>query len=37
MFYDLQAYHFLAPAQFLVSGDLSHIPWNVLTNTLAAN
>jgi Dolichyl-phosphate-mannose-protein mannosyltransferase len=33
MFYDLQVYHFLAPAQFLESGSLSHIPWNVNTNT----
>jgi len=33
MFYDLQVYHFLAPAQFLESGSLVHIPWNVNTNT----
>src|SRR5262249_38314450 len=33
MFYDLQVYHFLAPAQFLMSGRLNHIPWNMLTNT----
>jgi hypothetical protein len=33
MFYDLQAYHFLAPAQFLMTGTLNHIPWNAQTNT----
>jgi hypothetical protein len=33
VFYDLQAYHFLAVSQFLNSGTLIHIPWNVLTNT----
>jgi hypothetical protein len=33
VFYDLQAYHFLAASQFLASGTLSHVPWNVLTNT----
>jgi len=33
IFYDLQAYHLLAPSQFLMSGSLSHIPWNVMTNT----
>ena len=33
IFYDLQVYHFLAPAQFLRAGSLVHIPWNVLTNS----
>ena len=33
IFYDLQVYHLLAPAQFLRSGSLAHIPWNVLTNS----
>src|SRR5712671_4325134 len=33
IFYDLQVYHLLAPAQFLKSGGLAHIPWNVLTNS----
>jgi dolichyl-phosphate-mannose-protein mannosyltransferase len=30
--YDTQIYQLLAPVQFLQSGTLSHIPWNVLTN-----
>ena len=33
MFYDLQAYHFLAPAHFLMTGNLDHIAWNAQTNT----
>jgi len=33
IFYDLQVYHLLAPAQFLQTGGFSHIPWNVLTNS----
>ncbi len=33
IFYDLQVYHLLAPAEFLRTGSLSHIPWNVLTNS----
>jgi hypothetical protein len=33
MLNDGQIYHFLAPAQFLESGSLSHIPWNADTNT----
>jgi hypothetical protein len=32
-FYDLQAYHFLAPAHFLMTGSLDHIVWNAQTNT----
>jgi len=30
---DVQIPHFLASAQFLESGSLTHIPWNVDTNT----
>jgi hypothetical protein len=33
IFYDLQVYHLLAPAEFLRTGSLTHIPWNVLTNS----
>jgi hypothetical protein len=33
IFYDLQVYHLLAPAQFLKAGSLTHIPWNVQTNS----
>jgi hypothetical protein len=33
IFYDLQVYHLLAPAEFLRTGGLTHIPWNVLTNS----
>jgi hypothetical protein len=33
VFHDLQVYHFLAPAQFLMTGTLNHIPWNAQTNT----
>jgi hypothetical protein len=33
MFYDLQVYHLLAPAQFLMSGNLSHVLWNAQSNT----
>jgi hypothetical protein len=33
VFYDLQAYHLLAPAQFLRSGSLAQIPWNFWTDT----
>jgi hypothetical protein len=32
-FYDLQAYQFLAPAHFLMTGTLDHIVWNAQTNT----
>jgi len=33
IFYDLQVYHLLAPAEFLRTGSLTHIPWNVHTNS----
>jgi hypothetical protein len=33
VFYDLQVYHLLAPAEFLRTGSLTQIPWNVLTNS----
>ena len=33
IFYDSQVYHLLAPVQFLRTGYLVHIPWNVLTNS----
>jgi hypothetical protein len=33
VFYDLQAYHLFAPAQFLISGGLTPIPWHVQTNS----
>jgi hypothetical protein len=33
VFYDLQAYHLFAPAQFLISGGLTPIPWQVQTNS----
>jgi Dolichyl-phosphate-mannose-protein mannosyltransferase len=29
IFYDSLVYHLFAPAQFLLSGSLTHIPWNV--------
>jgi hypothetical protein len=32
-FYDLPAYHFLAPAHFLMTGSLDHIVWNAQANT----
>jgi len=33
IFYDLQVYHLLAPSEFLRTGSLTQIPWNVLTNS----
>lgn len=33
IFYDLQVYHLLAPAQFLREGSFVHIPWSVYTNS----
>jgi len=33
VFYDLQVYHLLAPAEFLRTGSLTQVPWNVLTNS----
>jgi hypothetical protein len=33
IFYDLAAYHFLAPSEFLRTGSLTHIPWNLQTNS----
>lgn len=33
VFYDLASYHLLAPSEFLRTGRLTHIPWNLQTNS----
>jgi len=33
IFYDLASYHLLAPSEFLKTGSLTHIPWNLQTNS----
>jgi hypothetical protein len=33
IFYDLLVYHLFAPAQFLMSGSLTHLPWNVYASS----
>jgi hypothetical protein len=33
IFYDLASYHLLAPSEFLRTGSLAHIPWNLQTNS----